>query len=81
MSRVVKRSAIEATGRQRARGSRSRFRVGSQLCQPVETAPSGPQWLHEIKLDGFPMSPRASIVNRRANGTPDRRAKGALTHF
>ena len=28
------------------------------LCQLVEIAPSGPQWLHEIKLDGFRMSAR-----------------------
>ena len=32
--------------------------VARQLCQLVETAPSGPQWLHEIKLDGFRMSAR-----------------------
>jgi ATP-dependent DNA ligase len=30
--------------------------IPPQLCQRVETAPSGPQWLHEIKLDGFRMS-------------------------
>ena len=29
-----------------------------QLCQPVETTPSGPQWLHEIRLDGFRMAAR-----------------------
>ena len=32
--------------------------IPPQLCQPVETAPSGPRWLHEIKLDGFRMSAR-----------------------
>ena len=32
--------------------------IPPQLCQPVETAPSGPQWLHEIKLDGFRMAAR-----------------------
>src|SRR6476646_10832308 len=32
--------------------------VPPQLCQLVETAPSGPQWLHEIKLDGFRMAAR-----------------------
>jgi hypothetical protein len=32
--------------------------IPPQLCQFVETAPSGPQWLHEIKLDGFRMSAR-----------------------
>ena len=34
--------------------------IPPQLCQLVETAPSGPQWLHEIKLDGFRMSARLS---------------------
>ncbi len=29
-----------------------------QLTQLVETAPSGPQWVHEIKLDGFRMAAR-----------------------
>src|SRR4029077_1926624 len=32
--------------------------IPPQLCQLVETAPSGQQWLHEIKLDGFRMSAR-----------------------
>ena len=32
--------------------------IPTQLTQPVETAPSGPQWVHEIKLDGFRMSAR-----------------------
>jgi DNA ligase D-like protein (predicted ligase) len=32
--------------------------ISPQLTQLVETAPSGPQWLHEIKLDGFRMATR-----------------------
>jgi ATP-dependent DNA ligase len=32
--------------------------IPPQLCQPVEIAPPGPQWLHEIKLDGFRMAAR-----------------------
>jgi ATP-dependent DNA ligase len=32
--------------------------ISPQLTQLVETAPSGPQWLHEIKLDGFRMAAR-----------------------
>ena len=32
--------------------------IPPQLSQPVDTALSGPQWLHEIKLDGFRMSAR-----------------------
>jgi ATP-dependent DNA ligase len=33
-------------------------RIPPQLGQPVETAPPGSQWVHEIKLDGFRMSAR-----------------------
>jgi bifunctional non-homologous end joining protein LigD len=29
-----------------------------QLSQPVEKPPSGPQWLYEIKLDGYRMAAR-----------------------
>ena len=32
--------------------------VSPQLSQPVEKPPSGPQWLHEIKLDGYRMAAR-----------------------
>ena len=32
--------------------------IPPQLSLPVETAPCGPQWLHEIKLDGFRMAAR-----------------------
>ena len=32
--------------------------IPPQLTQLSETAPSGPQWLHEIKLDGFRMAAR-----------------------
>ena len=32
--------------------------IPPQLCQLVEAAPSGPQWLHEIKLHGFRVSAR-----------------------
>src|ERR1700693_3334006 len=60
MSRVVKRSAGEAmktSDRQDVMSPLPRW-TPPQLCQPVETAPSGPQWLHEIKLDGSRMSAR-----------------------
>src|SRR5271166_4667502 len=63
MARSLKRSAADA-----AKGNASSRRpdtasplpvwIPPQLCQPVDTAPSGPQWLHEIKLDGFRMSAR-----------------------
>jgi ATP-dependent DNA ligase len=62
MSRVVKRSATEAikTSVPIARGAPSDLPrwTPPQLCQLVESAPSGPQWVHEIKLDGFRMAAR-----------------------
>ena len=59
MSRVVKRSASQAvTSSSSRRGSPPPRFVAPQLAQPVETPPSGPQWLHEIKLDGFRMAAR-----------------------
>jgi bifunctional non-homologous end joining protein LigD len=64
MPRVVKRSASQAvkSGPSRRGGRKSasplpRF-IAPQLSQPVEKPPSGPQWLHEIKLDGFRMAAR-----------------------
>ena len=32
--------------------------IRPQLSQPIEKPPSGPQWLHEIKLDGYRMAAR-----------------------
>jgi len=63
MSRVVKRSAVRAfktSGPSKLRDAASLLPrwVPPQLCRPVEIAPSGPQWLHEIKLDGFRMAAR-----------------------
>ena len=63
MSRVVKRSVAGAIktsvprGRQAAPSPLPSW-IPPQLCQPVENAPSGPQWLHEIKLDGFRIAAR-----------------------
>ena len=59
MSRVVKRSAAQAvkSGRSRARRPLPQF-VPPQLSRPVEKPPSGAQWLHEIKLDGYRMAAR-----------------------
>jgi ATP-dependent DNA ligase len=63
MSRIVKRSATRAIKRSGTRRSQDATSplpgwIPPQLCQPVENAPSGPQWLHEIKLDGFRMAAR-----------------------
>jgi bifunctional non-homologous end joining protein LigD len=54
MPRVVKRSAPEAvkSGRSRRDAPLPHF-VPFQLSQPVEKPPSGPHWVHEIKLDGY----------------------------
>src|SRR5580692_5518446 len=65
MSRVVKRSTGQAVkaGRSRRDVPLPQF-VRPQLSQPVEKPPSGPQWVHEIKLDGYRMAAR--IDNGRA---------------
>ena len=59
MPRVVKRSASQAVkpGRSRGGAPLPQF-VPPQLSQPVEKPPSEPQWLHEIKLDGYRMAAR-----------------------
>jgi bifunctional non-homologous end joining protein LigD len=59
MPRVIKRSAPQAvkTGRSRRDAPLPEF-VPPQLSQPVEKPPSGPQWVHEIKLDGYRMAAR-----------------------
>ena len=59
MSRVVKRSVSRAiiSGPSR-RGVPLPPFVPPQLSQPVEKPPLGPQWLHEIKLDGYRMAAR-----------------------
>ena len=55
----VKRSAVTPSSHRATRrpDSPSAF-VRPQLSQPVEKPPSGPQWLHEIKLDGYRMAAR-----------------------
>ena len=51
MSRVIKRSVSQAV---KSRGVPPQF-IPPQLSQPVESAQSGQQWAHEIKLDGYRM--------------------------
>jgi bifunctional non-homologous end joining protein LigD len=59
MSRVVKRSVLQAVKSGRShRGVPLPQFVSPQLSKPVEKPPSGPQWLHEIKLDGYRMAAR-----------------------
>jgi bifunctional non-homologous end joining protein LigD len=59
MPRIVRRSALQAvkSGPSR-RGVPLPHFVPPQLSQLVEKPPSGSQWLHEIKLDGFRMAAR-----------------------
>jgi DNA ligase D-like protein (predicted ligase) len=59
MSRVLKRSVSQAviSGPSR-RGAPLPPFVPPQLSQRVEKPPSGPQWLHEIKLDGYRVAAR-----------------------
>jgi bifunctional non-homologous end joining protein LigD len=59
MPRVINRSASQAvkSGPSR-RGIPLPAFVPPQLSQLVEKPPSGPQWLHEIKLDGYRMAAR-----------------------
>ena len=65
MSRVVKCLASQAVKSGRShRGVPLPQFVPPQLSKPVEKPPSGPQWLHKIKLDGFRMAAR--IDNGRA---------------
>jgi bifunctional non-homologous end joining protein LigD len=65
MPRVVKRSASQVikSGPSRRGVLLPQF-VWPQLSQPVERPPSGVQWVHEIKLDGYRMAAR--IDNGRA---------------
>jgi hypothetical protein len=65
MPGVVKRSTSQAVkpGRSRRDVPLPQF-VAPQLSQPVAKPPSGPQWVHEIKLDGYRMAAR--IDNGRA---------------
>src|SRR6202048_1940311 len=59
MSRDIKGPARKGTkaGPSRRDAPLPQF-VPPQLSQPVEKPPSGPQWVHEIKLDGFRMAAR-----------------------
>jgi hypothetical protein len=45
--------------------------ISPQLRQPVDVAPDGDQWLHEIKYDGYRMHARLE----RCDGFGDRRKR------
>ena len=51
--------------------------IKPQLAKLVEKAPDGPDWLHELKLDGYRMharldAGRVQILTRRANNWTDK---------
>jgi bifunctional non-homologous end joining protein LigD len=59
MSHVVKRSASQAVKAARSgRDAPLPTFIPPQLSRPVGNPPSGPEWLHEIKLDGYRMAAR-----------------------
>jgi DNA ligase D-like protein (predicted ligase) len=62
MPRIVKRSASQAVQAGPSRRSRPNCPlpqfVPPQLSQLVAKPPAGPQWVHEIKLDGYRMAAR-----------------------
>jgi ATP-dependent DNA ligase len=62
MPRIVKRFASQAVkvgpSRRSQPNSPLPLFVPPQLSKPVEKPPSGSQWVHEIKLDGFRMAAR-----------------------
>jgi bifunctional non-homologous end joining protein LigD len=64
MSRVVKRSASQTVkaGPSRRGVPLPQF-VPPQLSRPVEKPPSGVQWVHEIKLDGYRMAGSISRIH------------------
>ena len=59
-----------STTRQRAELVSTPTWIRPQLAKLVEKAPDGPDWLHELKLDGYRMharldSTRVQILTRR----------------
>jgi DNA ligase D-like protein (predicted ligase) len=59
LPRIAKRSASQSVkSAPSRRGVPLPPFVPPQRTQPVEKPPSGPQWLHEIKLDGYRMAAR-----------------------
>jgi ATP-dependent DNA ligase len=51
--------------------------VKPQLAKPVEKAPDGPDWLHEIKFDGYRMHARLGRAARKPGECRTRRCGDA----
>ena len=45
-------------------------------CLPVKKLPEGPEWVYELKLDGY----RAQAI-REANGVPTVKTSASVFHF
>ena len=63
--------------RQRAELASPQAWIKPQLAKLTEKAPDGPDWLHELKLDGYRMharldAGRVQILTRRANNWTDK---------
>jgi ATP-dependent DNA ligase len=59
MARIVPRSTnLAATKRSPHETSSPPRWIEPQLCKLVETAPGGPEWVHEVKFDGYKMAAR-----------------------
>jgi hypothetical protein len=65
--------------RRRAELASPPFWIKPQLAKLVEKAPDGPDWLHELKLDGYRMHARLDagrvqiLTRRRTNTRPSER--------
>ena len=69
--------AVTITARRRVERTSPPTRIKPQLAKLVEKAPDGPDWLHEIKLDGYRMHARldagtVQILTRRGNDWTDK---------
>jgi ATP-dependent DNA ligase len=63
MARIARRSAAPAPAKRGPRETSTRIAspprwIEPQLCKLVEKAPSGSDWVHEIKFDGYRMAAR-----------------------
>jgi bifunctional non-homologous end joining protein LigD len=73
MANVARMIDIKRSASKTVKPARSRQDVSlpafvpPQLSQPVEKPPSGAQWLHEIKLDGYRMAARIDMRSATVN--------------
>jgi bifunctional non-homologous end joining protein LigD len=63
MARIVRRSTAQGATKRSPREATSRISepprwIEPQLCKLVDKAPSGPEWVYEVRLDGYWMAAR-----------------------